>query len=196
MNFPEEIMARVQNMAIYFVFHTENVNRMKLNKLFYFADKMAIEKTGFSISDQNYFADDNGPVPVSVNRDTNIIPTFELDSVITESSDGIFKVAEGVSFTDDEFNDEELAILKDITKEYYSMSGQDMSILSHKVGDPWDLVWQNEKGKGKIIPITQLVEKDLPDEEKEWRINVREEAQKSFDSFKRLRAKIKGSRYL
>lgn len=187
MNFPDEIKNRVQNMAIFFVSHTENVNRMKLNKLFYFADKMAIEKTAFSLSDQEYFADDNGPVPVSIQRDKNIIPSFDLDTVITESSDGIFKVAEGISFSDDEFNDEELEILQLVSDEYKTMSGQKMSSETHKAGEPWAIVWDNKKGKGKTIPLTQLLEDGLPQEEKERRRLLREDAQKSFDAFSRLR---------
>lgn len=64
MLFPEQIENRIQNMAIYFVQNTKNVDRTKLNLLFYFADKRAIEQTGFSISELKYIADDSGPVPV------------------------------------------------------------------------------------------------------------------------------------
>lgn len=74
MNFPEEIWERVRNMAVYFVMSTEQVDIMKLNKLYYFADKMAIEDLAFSISDQPYYADANGPVPVSADREKILCP--------------------------------------------------------------------------------------------------------------------------
>ncbi len=189
MNFPEQVKNRIQNMAVYFVTHTKNVNRMKLNKLFYFADKLAIERTAFSISEQQYFADTNGPVPVSVEIDRNIIPTFSLTRVIRENGDGIFGLVEGVRFSDDEFNDTELKILEDVSKEFENTTGDKMSEISHEINGPWDIVWNTQNGgngKGKQIMLEELIDETFAQERKEERLRMREDVAKAREAFMKL----------
>lgn len=71
MLFPEQQAQRVLNMAVYFVTHTENCDRKKLRMLFYFADKLAIERMAFPISDAEYIAEEDGPMPVFPYVDTS-----------------------------------------------------------------------------------------------------------------------------
>lgn len=118
------------------------------------------------------------------------MPAFRLRELITESSDGVFKAAQGVSFCDDEFNDAELAILKKISDKYRTVSGQVMSKESHEPGGPWAAVWKDETSRGLLIPMEQLVEKALPEEEKNRRKLLRDDAQRNLESFSRLRAQL------
>ncbi|MBD5417073.1 MAG: SocA family protein [Desulfovibrio sp.] len=187
-------------MAIYFVANTKNVNRMKLNKLFYFADKLAIEWTAFSISGQDYFADDFGPVPVSIDLAKNIIPKFSLTTVIRENGDGVFNLVEGKEFIDDEFNDKELKVLANICKKYKNTTGEEMSRISHAPNEPWDIVWNRQnggKGKGKQIPLEALVDDTLRPQEKERRRLLRESVAKANAAFLKLpgvKARMEGTR--
>lgn len=186
MNFPAQTRNRIQNMAVFFVANCSNVNRMKLNKLFYFADKLAIERTAFSISEQQYFADVNGPVPVSTEIERNIIPAFSLTKVIRENGDGIFGLRKGVQFDDSEFSGVELSVLAETSTKFKQTTGEAMSALSHEKGEPWDIVWDNGRGQGAAMPLDALLERNLPPEEKEKRKLLREDVEKANRAFRAL----------
>lgn len=189
MLYPEQIRDRVQNMAIFFVDRTTNVNSLKLDKLFYFTDDLAIRRIVFSISKQPYFADTNGPVPVDIDKNCNIIPTYSLLEVIREKQDGTFEVMPGKRFIDDEFNDRELEVLEEICVKYQNTTGEELSALSHTPNEPWDIVWNKENGghgSGKPIALEALIDETFPPEEQERRRLLRESVAKANAAFLKL----------
>ena len=128
-----EIQEIVKNMAIYFVNNTENVNNIKLNCLFYFADKMSIKEYVFPISRQDYFAYEYGPSPVSIRN--NIINAFNLNDIFIKNSDGFFNTIPGIFFVDGEFCNNDLTILDSIINEFKTITWQEISKKACEKGD-------------------------------------------------------------
>lgn len=189
MLYPEQIRDRIQNMAIFFVDRTTNVNPLKLDKLFYFTDDLAIRRMVFSISKQPYYADQNGPVPVGLDKSRNIISTYSLSEVIREKEDGTFEVVPGKRFIDDEFNERELAILEEICEKYQNTSGEELSVISHTPNEPWDIVWNKENGgngRGKPIALEALLDGTFEPEEQARRQLLRDGVAKAKAAFLRL----------
>lgn len=189
MLYPEQIRNRIQNMAIQFVDHTRNVNPLKLDKLFYFADELAIRQMVFSISKQPYFTDHNGPVPVSINKKQGIVHAFSLFDVIREREDGTFARVQMKQFSDDEFNEREVLILKEICNKFQNATGEEMSTLSHSTNGPWDIVWNSVADGnrvGKYIPLETLIDSTFPPEEQERRRLIRSGVAKANAAFMKL----------
>lgn len=182
---------RIQNMAIFFVQHTENVDQLKLDKLFYFTDYTSIVEYVLSISGQKYFADDNGPVPVSLKKDENIYSKFGLHEVIPICFEKkYYGVAEGKTFNDGNFNDDEISILERISSKYRTISGDGMSRESHEFGKPWYVIWEKSRGRGKEIPLEKLVDANRPEEEIEWRKGLRNNIKMAEDAFNKLHSAL------
>lgn len=186
MNYQEQTRRRIQNMAVYLVGGTKCVDPGKLYKLFYAADKLAIERTAFSISDLPYYAALTGPMPLSIEKDKGIIPTFSLNDVLTENEDGTFKVADGVTFSKADFTDAELAVLSVICEAFCDVSGEAMSEQSHAEGEPWRVFIDEGNKIGARMPLEELIERDLPATEREGRCRFRADARASQDMFRSL----------
>lgn len=148
----ERMHSRLRNMAIYFVQNSNSVNQLKLEKLFYFADLHSFRENIFTISNQQYVARENGPVPVIDGKDL-----FEAENF----SDFLYKNAQNFFITNKKFDDSnfspyEIGIMAEICCKYKTLSGEQMSRLSHEKNGPWDRVWKNGTGNGVEISFNDI----------------------------------------
>lgn len=160
MQFENKIRKRIQNMVIYFVDHTQNVNQLKLDKLFFFADKASCQERGLSISEQTYVARERGPVPVSPDKKESIFYIYKLGDVIIPDELGFYSRAPDAIFDESLFTPEQLGYLERTSKEFCHSSGDDLSKLSHDPDDVWYEVWDNGNGNEKEINL--LADEKLP----------------------------------
>lgn len=154
MTFSEEIRERVQNMAIYFVDNTEQVDELKLDKLFFFADEAACKAHGIGISEQTYLARKNGPVPVSAAGREALFSAFDLGSVLEKTPSGFYAKTPGRNFNQNIFTPRQLQCLRAIADKYRDVSGSEMSSHSHGATGAWQKAWQDGNGDGKEIDIS------------------------------------------
>lgn len=185
-NFPEEIWERVRNMAIRFVERTNQVDRRKLNKLFYLTDVEAYKQTAFTLTEQKYVAQQFGPVPVSPSNDTDFFQFFKLEDLLGSDGDEVYHLRKGVAFDDGEFTDQELQIIDSVCDTYKDFTGNALSDKTHEPEFAWLSVWKDGNGVGKEIPF-EFYDANLSQNERELRAIWKEDAKRNYDSFSRLR---------
>lgn len=173
-------------MAICFVANTNDVDDQKLYKLFYSADRLAVERTAFSISDQPYFAGETGPMPVSPDKKNDIISSFALHDVITPNDNGIYRLIEGITFNKADFTDAELEVLRVTCEAFRDVSGAAMSEQSHAIGESWRVFMDEGNQLGDRMPFEELIEREFPSEEQVERQRFRKDARESQAMFESL----------
>ena len=71
------------NAVLYFSQNTKFCGKTKLMKLLYFLDFMHFKQTGKSVTDLDYFAWEQGPVPKEFFEEINNTPKEDLNAIIT-----------------------------------------------------------------------------------------------------------------
>lgn len=92
MHFPENIWERVQNIAIYFVENCEKVDPQKLEALFYLLDEKTFLDTAFTMTDQEYHAEERGPVPYDPVTKQHTFIRYHLNEILALDEDGYLHV--------------------------------------------------------------------------------------------------------
>lgn len=143
---------KVKALAHYICKKCSNSSRLgaiKLNKVFWFADRFAYQQTGESITGCRYKKLKNGPVPVEVKPALTALEG-EGKIAISESEYFNYKKTDYVSLKDPDtslFNEEELKFIDEIIEFVCDgHTAKSISDLSH------DLVWE-AAGMGEEIPM-------------------------------------------
>lgn len=156
---------RVQNAVLFFVERTKNVGITKLCKLLYFADIDNYIKRGKSITGLEYNAQERGPVPhdvfIELQRERapedrkynlkNFIVREKKRAMRAGNDECFFEKRRNKDFAPEYFTQNELKIMQAIADKYRDSLGTEMSEESHMPGRPWELTWDDGKGKGRTI---------------------------------------------
>ncbi len=131
-----------------------------ISKLFYFADRIHLERYGRLISGDSYVAMKHGPVPSgtydimkAVRGDGTCAVEEEAQEAFTV--DGRYDVIPRRGADETLFSESDLECLQEALKRYGNLSFQELTRLSHD--EAWDSVDEND-----IIELEQIIA-TLPD---------------------------------
>lgn len=125
------------------------VTNLSLNKLVYFAVERFLVERNILLTRAKIEAWNHGPVfreiyhALNQNGDKPITSLIERFSVDQRK----MMIAEPV------FEPEDMAFLKTLAATYGRLSGAQLRALSHRMNEPWDLVWN---GQGNINPGMEI----------------------------------------
>jgi len=131
-------------MLLYFATNTDEkfLGKVKLMKLFYFADFMHIKQYGVPITYDRYVHLDHGPVPSIIMNSVNDTADDQDDSELGDTisinikpGQHIHRIKKLREFTENEkdyFSDSELDILEKVCKRFYDANAKQIELASHK----------------------------------------------------------------
>ncbi|MFP3982777.1 MAG: Panacea domain-containing protein [Desulfurivibrionaceae bacterium] len=156
------------NAVLYFAQNTKYCGKTKLMKLLYFLDFSHFKQKGRPVTDLDYFAWDQGPVPKDFFEEISKNPGEDLSALITIKDCGEFKKIQhrkGKKPDLDYFSPREKKLLEEIAEVFKEVQADDISDISHLPNKPWSKT-REQKGKlGQIdysLAIDSRSEEDLP----------------------------------
>lgn len=136
-NYSKEKLEKLANTIIYFAEHIPDLSKTKLIKLLYLLEECYVKKYHLPMLDIDFEVWQAGPV----NRETFIELSDDpfmlkgyIERVYKEDSTLIKPIK---SFSDNEFSDNEIAMLDFITTEFGNKTAGELVQLSHKKSSPW-----------------------------------------------------------
>jgi uncharacterized phage-associated protein len=168
------------NAIVYFLRETKHCHTLKLFKLLNISDFEHFRQKGRTITGLQYRALPKGPVPTALfeeikrggNKDLKqAITLFEVKDEIT---DELMRrdLKPRTQFDKAWFTPRELKIMALVAEFFRDLRAEDTSEFSHQNKKPWTTVYNNGKGKGRLIPPelalgTEPLMKDAPTIESE-----------------------------
>ena len=129
-------------------------------KLLYFLDFMHFKETGKSVTDLEYFAWEQGPVPKSFFEEISGTPKKDLKSLVSIRDTGDFQQIcpqKGKKPDLDVFSPRELRLLEEISFIFRDVQAKDISEISHLPNEPWDTT-KTTKGMLELIDYTLAID--------------------------------------
>lgn len=159
---------KLLHSILYFANNTKYLGATKLAKLLYYLDFLHYKETGKSVTGQQYFAWNFGPVPVDVYKEITGEEDYALglQGLISTQLYGKFrkvKTSNEITFDKDIFSKRELRLLKEISTIFKKARAKEIVKVAHLKNHPWDITRQ-EKGENKLIDYN-LVFRGLEEEE-------------------------------
>lgn len=146
-------LPKVSQAIAYFEQHIGNLYKTKLNKLLFYADFLAYQHYGYSITGLQYRAIQYGPVPAEYER---LYLRLQDDSrVIIEERNGkddqyVEVYHPSVPFDESEFTAEELQIFGSVVRLFARKRTSDIVRLSHE-----EQAWKDNEGDRHLINYQQ-----------------------------------------
>lgn len=139
------------NAIIYFACHTNKCGKTKLMKLLYFLDFKHFKETGKSVTGQDYYAWNFGPVPQKVFLELSDGIRPDLAKAIHKLPPTDFKrITPKASFKTKYFSKRELQMLEEISFMFKDASADEMVEVTHFKNTPWDRTLKHLGEKKKI----------------------------------------------
>lgn len=168
---------------IYFATHTKYCGKTKLLKLLYFLDFKHFKQTGRSVTGQDYFAWEMGPVPKDFFEELSGDMPPDLKAAIHDlPEEGFQKIRPKKRFDDQYFSKNEMKLLDDISFIFQDAKAEDMVESTHLKNEPWDRTLK-EKGEFKKIDYMLAIDSEivsLPYDEAKERMQERSQMHKIF----------------
>ncbi|MBF0452890.1 MAG: SocA family protein [Candidatus Magnetomorum sp.] len=174
------------NAVLFFAKNTNFCGKTKLMKLLYFLDFIHFKQMGKPVTDLEYYAWEQGPVPKVFFVEINKSLKSDLSSLVSVVQKGNFQ---HISPNKDKkpdldyFSPRELKILNDLSFIFKDVKSNDISDISHLPNEPWS---KTIKTKGLfelidyILAIDTDAEKKLPVEIAKQRYTERQEMLANF----------------
>lgn len=157
------------NAIIFFSKNTDHCGKTKLIKLLFLLDFEHFKETGRSVTGQDYYAFELGPVPGSLYEEINNDIGEDLAGAIDirpEQSYGYTRqtIVPKRDPDRDCFSKRELRILETLAKQYSTHTATQMVEVTHAESGVWDRVFADGEGKYQHIPYElALPEAELPE---------------------------------
>ncbi len=135
---------KLKNAIIYFSGHTKFCGITKLMKLLYFFDFIHFRQTGKSVTGQDYFAWEKGPVPVEAYKDLTGKEDkgLGLNKIATLIPKGEnfqeVKAMARAKFDKKVFSEREFQLLKQVAEIFRDARAKDMVEATHLKNHPWE----------------------------------------------------------
>jgi len=174
--------------VIYFARNTKYCGTTKLMKLLYFLDFKHFRETGRSVTGLDYYAFEQGPLPLDFYKelmDSRGFPEDLARAISTYQPDEtkrFRKIVAKARFVPTHFSKRERRILEEVAFIFREARAEHMTESSHLRNEPWDATL---KGKGPRARIDYMLALDegegaLPPEVVEERIAERKEMKEMF----------------
>lgn len=130
---------KYRNAILYFAHHARNVGRTKLWKLLYYLDFDHFEQFGASVTGDQYWKWENGPVPVAglaIVRDMEAADDIQVLEEPTPFANPMYRVIPLREVNKSVFSQSEWDMLEAVARKWQFHSARDMSNATH--GErPW-----------------------------------------------------------
>ncbi len=161
---------KLLNTIVYFVSRTEHCGLTKLFKLINFLDFDHYSETGRSVTGQEYFAWDFGPVPTELffeikqNPKDDLLKYVSIQSQPKDADDSNHptSIRPLKAFESRYFSKRELGLLERLAFIYKDATADEMSHISHANELPWRKTIKSKGEKGHIDYKMVLDAKKLP----------------------------------
>ncbi len=138
---------------VYFLKNTKYCFKTKLFKLLYILDFVHFKQTAMSVTGQDYFAWEKGPVPKTLFEEF-ANPKQDLTQCVyipkTKDPDGIFRMKAKCKFDPHFFTKRELKIMEQIAYIFRDAKAEEMIEVTHLPNTPWDKTIKNKGEYEKI----------------------------------------------
>lgn len=156
-NFERE---KLINAIIYFAENTSKCGKTKLFKLLYLMDVAHYQQTGRSMTGQDYYAWQLGPVPLTLDNELDNEELTEnsiWDSIELSPEREInylrLKVVPKKKFDSDHFTKREINILAELAGKYRDSTAKEMVEITHDKDGAWARVFNSGNGQYEKIPF-------------------------------------------
>lgn len=137
--YSSEQIERIGNVILFFTEKIQPLYKTKLLKLIYLLDELSIFRNGIPILGLDYKVWQAGPVNSDLYEELN--QPYLLDSFITllQNEQGI-KVIAKKKFSDEEFSEMEIILLKEIVNRYKNTPAERLVEITHRKSAPWYII--------------------------------------------------------
>lgn len=133
--FSTEQLEKVGNAVIYLSERIPQLSKTRLLKLLYIMDEISIKKSGIPLLNLKYKVWKFGPVSEELFIDLSTEPTL-LSKYIRRQDDGSHIIAQS-AFSDDEFSDNDIALMNLVIEKFGKKSAQELISYTHRLNSPW-----------------------------------------------------------
>lgn len=149
---------KLVNSIVYFAKHTNYCGKTKLMKLLFFLDFCHFKQTGKSVTGQEYFAWEHGPVPKTLHEEVSGDMQDDLSEAIKITSYEKFQqISPKKKFISKFFTKREKKLLKDIAFIFKEAKAEQIVEVSHLKNEPWH---KTLKEKGPYQKIDYMLSVD------------------------------------
>ncbi len=156
---PEQI-ERLGNTIVFMVDKIQPLYKTKLLKLIYLLDELSISRNGIPFLGLEYKLWQAGPVNSDLYEELN--QPFVLDDFIEiEQNEKGAKIKAKKKFSDDEFSQMDLNMLKEITERYKDTPAEKLVEITHRKSAPWYII-ANENHLLEAFKEKKINTTDIP----------------------------------
>jgi len=115
----------------------ESVSKTHLLKLIFIIEEISVKKYGLPFFDLRFDVWKLGPVSKDLYYELSEEPTLLSEYINIKTIDGNTIVEPKKAFSDDEFNDNEIALIEQISERFLFCTAKELINYTHKKDSPW-----------------------------------------------------------
>lgn len=169
--FTQNQIDKIGNTLIFLSEKMKPISKTHLLKLIFIIQEISIKKYGIPFFDLRFDVWKLGPVSKDLYVELGEI-TLLADYISKDTNDDKYIIPKK-EFSDDEFNDNEIALLNEISHRFLYCSAKELINFTHRKGTPWyETAQQNgvlellENGKMTVTDIEIDLAKTIEDDER------------------------------
>ncbi len=167
----KEQIDKVGNAIIYLSEKIDNLSKTKALKLIYILDELSIKKSGIPFFNLRYKVWKFGPVSEEIFIDLSSDTTLLKKYIAKSSEDGVTFIKPILAFNEDEFSDNDMALLDFVIEQFGTLSAKELVHYTHRKNAPWynsakensvlDLLENEEINNTEfVVDMTSLINHD------------------------------------
>jgi len=122
---------KLNSVVGYFSANVENLFKVRLMKMLWYADSISYKKYGHSLTGLVYYHEKMGALPIG--HDSIIkLPSIEVEYIYFDDDKEGYKIVSRNDLSLSKFNSDELEILADVTRKFKSMKTRDIVDYMHE----------------------------------------------------------------
>ncbi len=130
---------KVGNAIIYLLEKMGNLSKTKTLKLLYILDELSIKKSGIPFFNLKYKVWKFGPVSEEIYIDLTSEPVLLKKYIKRTLEDGSNKIKPITTFCDDEFSDNDIALMDFVIDEFGNKTSKELIDFTHRKKSPWHI---------------------------------------------------------
>lgn len=145
---------KIGNAANYLATKVPMLSKTKLLKLLYILDEVSIKKSGLPLLNLKYKVWKFGPVSEELFIDLSSEPSLLKNYIKREVKDGHNAIVPAAAFNDDEFSDNDIALMDLVIEQFGSKTSKELVSYTHRANSPWHI-------SAKNYAVLDLLEKEV-----------------------------------
>ena len=134
---------KIGNAANYLAAKVPMLSKTKLLKLLYILDEVSIKKSGIPLLNLKYKVWKFGPVSEELFIDLSSEPSMLKNYIKRELKDNQSHIVPASPFNDDEFSDNDLALMDLVIEQFGKKTSKELVSYTHRKNSPWHITAQH-----------------------------------------------------